>query len=752
MKKVYKVVLLFILMLAMFLVPVSLIPVKAAVTEAYQIIANPGENMANEVNINWHSDIEGTFVEYTLKTESDYTNAVRVAGQCEALDFHEPGDTWTVYGFSERNVCRATLTKLTPDTQYKYRVGKTVFSKDYSFKTAGSGSFSFINMSDPQFYGSASAQVWYDLMADAVSINKKVAFTLLNGDVVNSGNEGAEWNMFFANQEISQMMVASAAGNHEYYAGGTTTIDARFYNAHFNNPKNGASNVINSSYFFIYNNALFIVLDSQKTENGTWATQKAWFEEVVKAHPTQYIIVSSHVSVYGGANSSNADVFRRAWLSLFDKYGVDLVLTGHDHIYARSKKIYNNQETTDRFKGTYYIIGGVAGSGTKYNADNLDKSKMDQWYEFKTSYGIVTVASGNITYRCYDKDKNVIDLLMISSKRTGNASETFDKEDFLANLQIVTDDSNRSTARFNWPSTAYGYVDTIRLYNDKNALLESRFINIDNDNYFAVSGLELNKDYQYKAVIDFRDGTTVTKPINFSTSIYYGDIEIVKEISTDQGILIQFNSNLRSDLLGEVTVSLNGKPLNSFNAKLTTGEILLPRADLEVNNEIIFVATSKADDSLVVLLQFSKAIDLEVTLDKSDFTLEIEEQAKAKLSIFPQGTYSPRVASENEAIAIANIVGNEIVITAIGSGQTTIQVTIGNQELFITIKVNKAIEPETPIEPEQPIVEPKEPEVTEEPKEPEKPESSTGCNSAAVTFIFSGLGLLAFFIRRRRFF
>ena len=345
-------------------------------------------------------------------------------------------------------------------------------------------------------------------MADAVSINKKVAFTLLNGDVVNSGNEGAEWNMFFANQEISQMMVASAAGNHEYYAGGTTTIDARFYNAHFNNPKNGASNVINSSYFFIYNNALFIVLDSQKTENGTWATQKAWFEEVVKAHPTQYIIVSSHVSVYGGANSSNADVFRRAWLSLFDKYGVDLVLTGHDHIYARSKKIYNNQETTDRFKGTYYIIGGVAGSGTKYNADNLDKSKMDQWYEFKTSYGIVTVASGNITYRCYDKDKNVIDLLMISSKRTGNASETFDKEDFLANLQIVTDDSDRSTARFNWPSTAYGYVDTIRLYNDKNALLESRFINIDNDNYFAVSGLELNKDYQYKAVIDFRDGTT----------------------------------------------------------------------------------------------------------------------------------------------------------------------------------------------------------------------------------------------------
>ena len=376
MKKIFNAILLFGLLLTVFLSSFSSVQVKAAAVEAYQIVTNPGENMANEVNINWHSDIEGTFVEYAPKADEDYTNAIRVDGQCEALDFDEPGDTWTVYDFSERNVCRATLSNLTPDTQYKYRVGKTVFSKNYFFKTAGNGSFSFINMSDPQFYGGASAQVWYDLMADAVSINKNISFALLNGDVVNSGNEGSQWNMFFANQEISQMMVAAATGNHEYYAGSTTTIDARFYNAHFNNPKNGASNVINSSYYFIYNNALFVVIDSQKTEGGTWATQKAWFEEVVRAHPTQYIIVSSHISIYGAANGDNSVALRREWMPLFDKYGVDLVLTGHDHIYARSKKIFNGEETTDRFKGTTYVIGGVAGSGTKYNADKLDKDKM----------------------------------------------------------------------------------------------------------------------------------------------------------------------------------------------------------------------------------------------------------------------------------------------------------------------------------------------------------------------------------------
>ena len=65
------------------------------------------------------------------------------------------------------------------------------------------------------------------------------------------------------------------------------------------------------------------------------------------------------------ANGDNSVALRREWMPLFDKYGVDLVLTGHDHIYARSKKIYNDEETTDRLKGTYYVIGGVAGSGNK---------------------------------------------------------------------------------------------------------------------------------------------------------------------------------------------------------------------------------------------------------------------------------------------------------------------------------------------------------------------------------------------------
>ncbi|HKM29644.1 MAG TPA: metallophosphoesterase family protein, partial [Bacilli bacterium] len=558
MKKIFKLFLLAGLIITSFLFVLSPLVVNAATREAYQIITNPGENMASEVNINWHSDIEGTFVEYTLKTDSDYSNAIRVVGSVEALDFNVPNDsTWTVYDFSKRNICRATLSNLLPDTEYKYRVGKTVFSKDYFFKTAGSGSFTFINMSDPQFYGDASAQVWYNLMADAFVINKNISFALLNGDVVNQGNEGSYWDLFFDNHEVSQIMVAAATGNHEYYAGSTTTVDARFYNAHFNNPDNGASNLLNSSYYFIYNNALFVVIDSQKTEGGTWATQKVWFEEVVRANPTQYIIVSSHISIYGAANGDNSVALRREWTPLFDKYGVDLVLTGHDHIYARSKIIYNGEETSDRFKGTCYVIGGVAGNGTKYTADKLDKEKMDKWYELKTSYGIVTVSSGTISYRCYDMNQNVIDTFILPAKRTSNADQDFDKNIFLQELAIVANDNDRTTARFNWPKEAYGHVDTITLKDDKDNQLDSKFIFMDNENYFDISGLTLDATYKYKAVINFRDGSKSEQQISFKTTINYGDVKITTNNLTSQGLELGFNINVRSDLLNEVGLYVN---------------------------------------------------------------------------------------------------------------------------------------------------------------------------------------------------
>ena len=58
------------LLIAMF--TFTFINVKATTREAYNIVTNPGENMSTSMQISYHSDVEGTFVEVTKYEDVDY--------------------------------------------------------------------------------------------------------------------------------------------------------------------------------------------------------------------------------------------------------------------------------------------------------------------------------------------------------------------------------------------------------------------------------------------------------------------------------------------------------------------------------------------------------------------------------------------------------------------------------------------------------------------------------------------------------
>ena len=64
----------------------------------------------------------------------------------------------------------------------------------------------------------------------------------------------------------------------------------------------------------------------------------------------RWMIVATHHPPYSaGIIGSDLEV-RRQWVPLFEKYGVDLVLSGHDHDYQRSKPIND----------VVYVISGAA--------------------------------------------------------------------------------------------------------------------------------------------------------------------------------------------------------------------------------------------------------------------------------------------------------------------------------------------------------------------------------------------------------
>jgi len=69
--------------------------------------------------------------------------------------------------------------------------------------------------------------------------------------------------------------------------------------------------------------------------------QTRWLEETLAAaahdESIDWIIVQMHQDALSSANGNGSDKgIRETWLPLFDRYGVDLVLCGHDHDYERS--------------------------------------------------------------------------------------------------------------------------------------------------------------------------------------------------------------------------------------------------------------------------------------------------------------------------------------------------------------------------------------------------------------------------------
>ena len=89
--------------------------------------------------------------------------------------------------------------------------------------------------------------------------------------------------------------------------------------------------------------------------------QIAWVEQELKASSSKWKIVVFHHPLYSSGERHGSDVGLREVLEpLFVKYGVSVVLTGHDHFYERVKPQ----------KGIVYF---VVGSGGQLRAGNIDR-------------------------------------------------------------------------------------------------------------------------------------------------------------------------------------------------------------------------------------------------------------------------------------------------------------------------------------------------------------------------------------------
>jgi acid phosphatase type 7 len=128
-------------------------------------------------------------------------------------------------------------------------------------------------------------------------------------------------------------------GNHENYSGGGDYLKAFYL------PTEGQSGGVPSKnelyYSFDYGNVHFICLDSEKSSKLPADPMRKWLEQDLQATRQDWIIAYFHHPPYtmGNHNSDSEQVHadvRKYFLPTLEKYGVDMVFSGHSHDYERS--------------------------------------------------------------------------------------------------------------------------------------------------------------------------------------------------------------------------------------------------------------------------------------------------------------------------------------------------------------------------------------------------------------------------------
>jgi hypothetical protein len=289
----------------------------------------------------------------------------------------------TVRG-SEARYARCTLTGLHPDTTYRYAVrvdGQQVSSS--SFATAAkSGPFRFTAFGD-QGVSSRAVAVLNSLQ------QLSPRFHLLAGDLcyADSSGQGGPGDVFdpqqwdnWLNQNDpvgSYLPWMIAPGNHEMEPGFADHGYAGFLSRVAIGGTSPLAVPVAST--FRYSCVGFVGLDSNDVSyeipaNRGWTQgqQTSWLDSTLaalRADPTiDFIVAYMHASPYSTSDAHGSEGgIRESWVPLFDKYQVDLVISGHNHCYERTLPLRqgaitaHTAQSTDSELGTTYITAGGGG-------------------------------------------------------------------------------------------------------------------------------------------------------------------------------------------------------------------------------------------------------------------------------------------------------------------------------------------------------------------------------------------------------
>ncbi|GAA3740334.1 hypothetical protein GCM10022225_24410 [Plantactinospora mayteni] len=367
-----------------------------------RIILTPTTAPATSQRVTWRAEATPEWAQAEiLEAPAALGQVVPAAGTVSVVKAMSTKSVNTSLGYAS-TYHTVEFAGLKPGTRYTYRVGDgTNWSAWTDFTTATSDAkpFSFIYYGDAQNYiDSAVPRVFRQAFAD-----RPQAKLIVNaGDLIDSANSEEQWGQWYQAGGFidGQINNISIPGNHEY-SGSTLS---QFWTPQFPYPDNGPAGwpaeLAKTAYSVDYQGVRFIGLNTNvQGIADVMAAQTTWLEGLLKNNPNKWTVVTFHHPVYSTAEGRNNPVIRAQWGPLFEKYGVDLVLQGHDHTYGRGSVTSSRQSVTVHDSTVYAV--SVSG-GKMYDVDGSvwtdnDADIMSQ-AEDKQLYQLIDVTGDSIRY------------------------------------------------------------------------------------------------------------------------------------------------------------------------------------------------------------------------------------------------------------------------------------------------------------------------------------------------------------------
>ncbi|WP_424245162.1 hypothetical protein Dip510_000237 [Elusimicrobium posterum] len=349
------------------------------------------------------------------------------------LQTNEASPAWLEYGPAPK--CNQIMAVSPKNTNHKFVVYGLVGNKEFCYKAyvmnnnndgvqpPVEGSFRTLYSPERKevkfvIFGNTAGKQSKELLASKVE-QHKADFYVHTGDLVDSGlNSEANEEFFTPFQSLfAKAPMFIAVGEKEYGADRAEKENRTFFRTNYARYHNMTwSKGTPNYYYFDTANARFFFLDTSFADGAISApaiskdsAQYNWLKTslATTGYGRWKIIVMHHPAYSTGESGSNIAV-REAFSGLFEYYGVDVVLQGHDYNYERTFRVKGGEESA---RGVTYMTFGTGG------AQKLTKREFkDNWTARFLSaqvYGVAEIVDRKLTIKIYNLEDKLIETVEI---------------------------------------------------------------------------------------------------------------------------------------------------------------------------------------------------------------------------------------------------------------------------------------------------------------------------------------------------